>query len=186
MVVTGFFVLCYSSQLFSLFGLCTWPTVLMTKCNLNANVYDYSPDISANAADYTVTTLVLEPLLSSHPAAIANHYSAAFCSSGIHHCWVARGSMEWEVCPTLVHMTSSETPDLNLTPISYPLSHWIMTIFLMLTAFSLLKLPHWHLSYNTEEYSVGFGFYCSKIQTGRQTNGHQWKHSYSRWEYVQC
>ena len=32
-----------------------------------------------------------------------------------HHCWVGRGSMEREVCPTLLHTTSigNQTPDLQ-------------------------------------------------------------------------
>ena len=37
-----------------------------------------------------------------------------FIPPGIHYCWVARGSIEWEVCLTLLHMTSSwnRTPKL--------------------------------------------------------------------------
>ena len=45
------------------------------------------------------------------------------------HSWVGRGSMEWKVCPTVLHMTSNGNPrdpprDLNiLSPIPYPLGH---------------------------------------------------------------
>ena len=51
-----------------------------------------------------------------------------FVPSGIHHCWVGRGTMEWEVCPTLLHMTTSGnwTPDLLiLHPAPYPLDHML-------------------------------------------------------------
>ena len=49
-----------------------------------------------------------------------------FIPPGTHHCWVGRGSMEQEVCPTLLHMTSSgnRTPNLLiLSPTPYPLGH---------------------------------------------------------------
>ena len=36
-----------------------------------------------------------------------------FCPPGTHHCWMGRGSMEWEVCPRLLYMKSNgnQTPD---------------------------------------------------------------------------
>ena len=36
------------------------------------------------------------------------------CAPGTHYGWVDRGSMEYEVCPTLLHMasTGNRTPDL--------------------------------------------------------------------------
>ena len=47
-------------------------------------------------------------------AANAIHNFQIFVPPGTHYCWVCRGSMEWEVCPTLLHTTSSgnQTPDL--------------------------------------------------------------------------
>ena len=52
-----------------------------------------------------------------------------FGPPGTHHCWVGRGSMEWEVCPTLVHMMTSnrnQTPDfLILSPRPYPFGHML-------------------------------------------------------------
>ena len=49
-----------------------------------------------------------------------------FVPPGTRHCWVGTGSMGWEVCPTLLHMTSSGcwTPDLLiLVPTLYPLGN---------------------------------------------------------------
>ena len=49
------------------------------------------------------------------------------CAPGTHYGWVDRGSVEY-VCPTLLHMASTEnrTPGLLiLSPTPYPLSHMI-------------------------------------------------------------
>ena len=35
-----------------------------------------------------------------------------------HYCWVHRGSVEWEVCPTLLHVTSSGNWTLDLLILS--------------------------------------------------------------------
>ena len=48
------------------------------------------------------------------------------CAPGTHYGWVDQGSVEYEVCPTLLHMasTSNRTPDLLiLSPTPYPLGH---------------------------------------------------------------
>ena len=36
------------------------------------------------------------------------------CAPGTHYCWADRGSVEYEACPTLLHManTGIRTPDL--------------------------------------------------------------------------
>ena len=47
---------------------------------------------------------------------------------GTHYGWVYRGSVEYEVCPTLLHMASlgNQTPDLLvLSPMPYPLGHML-------------------------------------------------------------
>ena len=59
------------------------------------------------------TSLVLEiSLIRSHllwgefsafSAANTIHNVQCFIPPGTNHCWVGRGSMEWEVCPTLLH-----------------------------------------------------------------------------------
>ena len=43
-----------------------------------------------------------------------SHSGHNFCPPGTCHCSVDKGSMEWEVCPTLLHMTHSRNciPDL--------------------------------------------------------------------------
>ena len=44
-------------------------------------------------------------------AAIANHYNFSFLvPPGTHHCWVDRGGMIWEACPTPLHMTGHVLP----------------------------------------------------------------------------
>ena len=44
-------------------------------------------------------------------------------SPGTHYCWVDRGTMGWEVCPTLLHMSNSAPlsalPPTTLSPLSF-------------------------------------------------------------------
>ena len=50
------------------------------------------------------------------------------CAPGTHYGWVDRGSVEYEVCPTPLHMASNgnRTPDLLiLSPTPYPLGHML-------------------------------------------------------------
>ena len=50
------------------------------------------------------------------------------CAPGTYYGWVDRGSVEYEVCPTLLHLASIEnrTPDpLILSPSPYPLGHML-------------------------------------------------------------
>ena len=65
---------------------------------------------------------------SAFSTANAIHNSPIFVPPGTHHCWVGKGSMEWEVCLTLLHLTSggNQTPDiLILNPTPYPLFHML-------------------------------------------------------------
>ena len=69
---------------------------------------------------------------------------------GTHHCWVGRDSMEWEVCPTLLYMTSgiNQTSDvesnvLSTEPHASIYIFWAAnfgTIFYLLVYILLLKL----------------------------------------------
>ena len=62
-----------------------------------------------------------------------------FVPPGTHHCWVGRGSMEWEVCLTLLLMTSTgnRTPDLLiLSLMPYSLGHMPYPFYTYLTFFS--------------------------------------------------
>ena len=55
------------------------------------------------------------------------------CTPGTHYGWMDRGSVEYEVCQTLLHTasTGNQTPGLLiLSPIPYPLGH---------------MLPQWHI-----------------------------------------
>ena len=64
--------------------------------------------------------------------------------SCFHHCWVGRGNMEWEVYPTLQHMTNSAnwTRDLLiLSPIPYPLSHMLPSKWIVSQLYSPYKFP---------------------------------------------
>ena len=79
-----------------------------------------------------VSSLVGE--FSTFSAANAIHNSSIFVPPGTHHCWVDRSSMKWEVCLTLLHMTSSGnlTPDLLiLSPTPYPLGHMLQELSLV-------------------------------------------------------
>ena len=60
------------------------------------------------------------------------------CAPGTHYGWVDRGSVEYEVCPTLLHMasTGNRTPDLLiLSPTPYPLGH-MLPVIVMKTSLS--------------------------------------------------
>ena len=51
------------------------------------------------------------------------------CAPGIHYSWVDQGSVEYEVCLTLLHMasTGNRTPDfLILSKMPYPLGHMFL------------------------------------------------------------
>ena len=53
---------------------------------------------------------------------------AWICAPGTHYGWVDRGSVEYEIYPTLLHMASTGnwTPDfLILSPTPYPLGHML-------------------------------------------------------------
>ena len=68
---------------------------------------------------------------------------------GTHHCWV--DSINWEVCLTLLHMTTSgnRTPGLwILSPMPYPLGH-------------MLPSPVWHTIS-----SAMYFFFSSKTKNG--------------------
>ena len=59
------------------------------------------------------------------------------CAPGTHYGWVDRGSVDYEVCPTLVHMAS---PDLLiLSPTPYPLDHVLPPIKYILKGYSLSR-----------------------------------------------
>ena len=50
------------------------------------------------------------------------------CAPGTHFGWVDRGSVEYEVCPTLLHMASTGNRTLGLlilSPMPYPLGHML-------------------------------------------------------------
>ena len=52
-------------------------------------------------------------------------------ATGTHYSWVDRGSVEYKICPTLLHMasTGNRTPDLLiLSPTPYPLGHMLPSI----------------------------------------------------------
>ena len=55
------------------------------------------------------------------------------CAPGTHYSWVDRGSVEYEVRLTLLHMasTGNRTPDLLiLSPMPYPLGH-VLPVFIV-------------------------------------------------------
>ena len=88
------------------------------KPNVNVSVYNLKSPLSS--ADFTVYALVLELfLIQSHLlwgefsiCALCCSYSQSLQFSflvppGTHHCWVDRGGVIWEACPTPLHMTVS-------------------------------------------------------------------------------
>ena len=111
--------------------------LLPNKWKVNVNVYDYSAISPWVQQTSEFTPLALEfSLIRSHrlwgefstfSAANAIHNSPIFVPPGTHLCWVGRGSMEWEVCPTLLYITSSgnRALDLILSPTPYPLGHML-------------------------------------------------------------
>ena len=53
-------------------------------------------------------------------AANAIHNSPFFVPPGTHYCWVDRGGMIWEACPTSLHMAGSVTR----APVTHPSTNW--------------------------------------------------------------
>ena len=108
-------------------------------CSINVNVHVYRQISTWIQQTVQFTPLLLEhtfySLISSgknsafgnFAAAAANHYNLAFLFHQVpYHCWVRRGSVDWEVCPTLLNMTSNfnRTQDfLILSPTPYQLGH---------------------------------------------------------------
>ena len=92
-----------------------------------------------SSADCSVTPLVIERTFSwphlllgelgAHSAARDSHCNAVlFAPSGTHYCRVDRGNMEWDICLTLLHISSSGnwTPDLVIfNPTPCPLGHML-------------------------------------------------------------
>ena len=95
----------------------------MHHVNVNVNVHVYSPDIPVGSADCTIYTpgigthsfTVSSPLgriqhLSTLQQYIANSLQFSFLvPPGTHYCWVDRGGVIWEACPTPLHMSGSVT-----------------------------------------------------------------------------
>ena len=78
------------------------------------NVHVYSPAIHMSSVYCTVTCLVLEHLFwrefKAFDAARANQFNSVYVRSTRSHCaWMGRGRMTCGICPTLLHMTGSET-----------------------------------------------------------------------------
>ena len=83
-----------------------------------------------SSADFTLMIMIYTPgigTLSYTVSSALRRIQHIFCSyyqsecynfhsttPGTHHHWVGRGSMEWEVCPTLLYMTScaNRSPEL--------------------------------------------------------------------------
>ena len=67
------------------------------------------------------------------------------CAPGTHYGWVDRGSVEYEVYPTLLHMasTGNRTPDLLiLSPTPYPLGHMLPQVHQILTFTNYHEVTH--------------------------------------------
>ena len=80
------------------------------------------------------------------------------CAPGTHYGWVDRGSVVYEVCPTLLHMasTGNRTPDLLiLSPTPYPLGHMLPQC--SETQISLMLFPWEHLKYQNSHPGAHFG-----------------------------
>ena len=136
---------------FSELKFCTFKTC---KCKCRC----LQSEIPLSSADFTIyTTGKLSRILShlfweefsTFSAANTIHNFPIFHSNFsffTYYCWVGRGSMELEVCLTLLHITSSgnRTPDLLiLRPMPYPLVHmlplvilWYLLLLKLLTTFN--------------------------------------------------
>ena len=73
----------------------------------------------------TGSDIICKPLIRSHllwgefsifSAANTIHNSPYFVRPGTHHCWIDRGGMIWEACPTLLHTANSVTR----APVTHP------------------------------------------------------------------
>ena len=73
-----------------------------------------------------------------------------------HHCWVGRGSMEWEVCPTLLYLW----PAMGIEPqtfwswVQHPI-HWATCWYQ--SEWNILRSTRYPL---TSEYTAQHSYYC--------------------------
>ena len=84
--------------------------------NVNVNVSVHSLKFPLSSADFNnlrpwYWNSLLCSLISSGENLQFAHFAAAIASFlvplGTHHCWVDRGGVIWEACPTPLHMTVS-------------------------------------------------------------------------------
>ena len=90
------------------------------------------------------------------------------CALGTHYGWVDRGSVEYEVCPILLHMasTGNRTPDLLiLSPTPYPLGH-VLPSHTLLHGSHCNKMP----PYTRQHFAVLFQFPDDSSYVGAARN----------------
>ena len=96
---------------------------LQQDVNVNVNVSVYSLKSPLSSADLQFTPLVLELFLIQSHLLWGEFSICAHCCSysqslqfsflvppGTYHCWVDRGGVIWEACPTPLHMTGHVLP----------------------------------------------------------------------------
>ena len=84
------------------------------------------------------------------------------CAPGTHYGWVDRGSVEYEVCPTLLHMasTGNRTPDLLiLSPTPYPLGHVLPILTIATSHLSRI----YNLAYEVDKPILFYGSFISRV-----------------------
>ena len=75
-----------------------------------------------NGTESVISTRCTQPFTFPGISLGENSAHQLLISPGTHYCWVDRGNMGWEVCPTLLHMSNSAPlpvlPPTTLSPLS--------------------------------------------------------------------
>ena len=106
---------------------------VLFQININVNVHVYSTDIPVGSADCTIYTpgIGTYSFTVSSPLGRIQHLHTLLQLSqslqfnflvppGTHHCWVDRGGVIWEACPTPLHMAGSVTQ----AAVTHPSTKW--------------------------------------------------------------
>ena len=136
----------------------------MSVCHWNIHLYDlqnmltdlkWVPSwvltLKGNGTESVISALCTQPFAFPGISRVDNLAHQLLISSGTHDCWVDRGTMGWEVCPTLLHMRKSAPlpllPPTALSPLSFAtMSQSCLTLALPPLVNHAWRLPCHHQS----------------------------------------
>ena len=100
-------------------------------------MYSVSPaTVKGNGTESVISARCTQPFTFPGISLGENSAHQQLISPGTHYCWVDRGNVGWEVCPTLLHLSNSAPlpalPPSTLPPLSFSsaLPPWVKHIWL--------------------------------------------------------